>query len=106
MEWGLANRKACLKETNVKKLVIVAIVLGSVSMVGCSTNRTMVKPVAPGLDDSDSYRKVTEVRLISCHKTSGRSSRTVSVVETVKSGIRFELDGCYGNEGDVFQIMR
>lgn len=106
MRVGFANKMAYLKEGSVNKLVIVAIAFGSVSMAGCSPTRTTVKPVAPGFDDSDSYRKVTEVRLISCHKTSGRSSRTVSVVETVKSGIRFELDGCYGNEGDVFQIMR
>lgn len=89
-----------------KKIIIVAMVVVSSLVAGCSPTRSTVKPIAPGLDDSDSYRKVTEVRLISCHKTSSRSPRTVSVVETVKSGIRFELDGCYGNEGDVFQIMR
>jgi len=89
-----------------KKTFRVALALWVVTLIGCASTHSTVKPLAPGLDDSDSYRKVTEVRLIGCHKTDDRHPRTVSVVETVRSGIRFELDGCYGSVGEVFQIMR
>jgi hypothetical protein len=79
--------------------------LGMISLFGC-VGRQMVKPLAPGLDDSSTYRKVTEVRLIGCHKTDGPHPRTVSVVESLKEGVRFQLEGCYGNANEIFKIIQ
>lgn len=88
-------------------ILFAALVLMGLNVTGCATTAvSTVKPLAPGLDDSDTYRKVTEVRLVGCHKTDGPRPRTVSVVETTKGGIRFQLEGCYGNAGEVFQIIR
>ena len=88
------------------KRLAVAILL--CNLLGCSSSRQgLVKPLAPGLDDTNTYRKITEVRMVGCQEVKeNRFSRIVSVVETTAAGIRFMLDGCYGDKGEVFQIIK
>jgi len=91
---------------------------------GCAaTPRKTVVPLPPQHENTPGqvYRKTQEVILIACqqrdvyvklysgvdhHRTmrTVKDNETVSIVEAADSGIRFEVQGCYGKVGDRFKI--
>ena len=98
-----------------KKLILVCLLLQ-----GCYPQNKTIVPIPPGYDSID-YRKSVEVRLIKCfdkkvyvkipysnHSNYGyktqKDTQTVSIVEVVATGQRFEMEGCYGSIGDRFKV--
>ena len=100
-----------------KKLILVCLLLQ-----GCYSQNKIIVPVPPGYDNVK-YRKSVEVVLVKCfekkiyvqlpdtsHNYYGygyktvRDTQTVSIVEVVATGQRFEMEGCYGSVGDKFRI--
>lgn len=98
------------------------IVLLSCCMIlqGCLSTSNLVVPIPPGYDNVD-YRKSVEVRLVNCIEKkvyvrlydsnsynysyrTVKDTKTISIVEVVSTGQRFEIEGCYGNPGDKFRI--
>jgi hypothetical protein len=107
-----------------KKLILL--VLASSLLFGCAGATRVVTPLAPSNDTHNSeYRKTVEVLLIHCiERPTGRfiyvgnprnaystnpknhipETETISVIETTKTGERFEMSGCFGKPNDRFRI--
>lgn len=98
-----------------KKLITLLSI--TILFSGCASTKT-IQPV-PSFNSN--YRTTKEVRLISCVTRntedkqyhlynpyqSNRSkpiTEVISVVETIDTGERFEVIGCYGNINDRFKI--
>lgn len=107
---------------------LLLVVMFSVLMSGCA-GKAVVTPLPPTQTDVNAlksdYRKTVEVVQIQCfekptgnfvhtgnsRKANNTNSRnyipeteTISVVETTKTGERFEMYGCFGKPGDRFRI--
>lgn len=78
--------------------MILAIVI-VVGMCGCV--RT-VQPLPPSSLKS-AYQKTVEVLLVSCTKSNGYRE-SISIVESIETGERFQVHGCYGKPGDRFKV--
>ena len=128
---NLTLHQITVKE-NVMKVKILALLLASLVLSACASNPKVVTVLPPTQENVNAlksdYRRTVEVLLISCsEKETGsyinvqptvrkafnpnartpiyqKVTETISVVETTKTGERFEMYGCWGKPGDRFRI--
>jgi PBP1b-binding outer membrane lipoprotein LpoB len=114
------------------KIKLIVLLLASLVLSACASTKTVVTPLPPTQENVNAlksdYRKTVEVLLIGCsEKETGsyvnvqptvrkafnpnastpifqKVTETISVVETTKTGERFEMYGCWGKPGDRFRI--